>query len=115
MTRPSFGSLLCVFAIFPGFGCRATASFRMPIRDVFSIQGRGTIVTGSIESGRVGVGDTLWLVAGEDTLNVMVVSIERFRATGLRSASAGGDEVGLGLDGVLAKQIPRGALLLDRQ
>jgi elongation factor Tu len=68
--------------------------FRMTVQDVFSIKGRGTVVTGQIESGSVGVGDTVRQTRLDGTSReVTITSVEMFRKV-VKTASAG-DNVGL--------------------
>lgn len=68
---------------------KAPAPFRMTVSDVFSIQGRGTVVTGTIETGSIEAGDTVRLTrAGGSTREVTIDGIEAFRKM-LKTASAG--------------------------
>lgn len=83
--------------------------FRMPIEDVFTITGKGTVVTGRIEQGTVVVGDSLWLTGKNGNMYVTVTGIERFRKI-LNSASAG-DNVGILLKDVRRDQLGRGDIL----
>ena len=73
---------------------KAPAGFRMTVSDVFSIKGRGTVVTGTVESGTVSTGDTVRLTRADgSTRDVTVDGIEAFRKV-LKVANAG-DVVGL--------------------
>ena len=83
--------------------------FLMPIEDVFSITGRGTVVTGRVETGRVKVGDEVQLLGlGEDKKSV-VTGVEMFRK--LLDEGQAGDNVGLLLRGIDKKEIKRGMVL----
>jgi elongation factor Tu len=66
--------------------------FIMPIEDVFSITGRGTVVTGRIEGGKVNVGDTIEIVGLKDTTSTTVTGVEMFRK--LLDEGQAGDNVG---------------------
>jgi elongation factor Tu len=69
------------------------AGFRMTVQDVFSIKGRGTVVTGQIESGTVGVGDTVRQTRPDGTSrDVTITGVEMFRKV-VKTATAG-DNVG---------------------
>ena len=83
--------------------------FLMPIEDVFSITGRGTVATGRIETGRVKVGDEVELLGlGEDKKSV-VTGVEMFRK--LLEEGEAGDNVGLLLRGIDKNEIKRGMVL----
>ena len=83
--------------------------FLMPVEDVFSITGRGTVATGRIETGRVKVGDEVELLGlGEDKKSV-VTGVEMFRK--LLEEGEAGDNVGLLLRGVDKNEIKRGMVL----
>ena len=84
--------------------------FLMPVEDVFTITGRGTVATGRVERGQVNVGDTVEVVGLKDKAEQYVVTgLEMFRKT-LDSAVAG-DNVGALLRGVDRKDIERGQVL----
>ncbi len=84
--------------------------FLMPVEDVFTITGRGTVATGRVERGTLHVGDELEIVGiSEDTQKTVVTGIEMFRKT-LDDAEAG-DNVGLLLRGINRDQIERGQVL----
>ena len=83
--------------------------FLMPIEDVFSIQGRGTVVTGRIEQGKVVVGDTVEIVGLTDTTSTTVTGVEMFRKE-LDSGEAG-DNVGVLLRGTKKEDVERGQVL----
>ena len=83
--------------------------FLMPIEDVFSITGRGTVATGRIETGKIHVGDEVELLGlGEDKKSV-VTGVEMFRK--LLDEGQAGDNVGLLLRGIDKKEIKRGMVL----
>lgn len=83
--------------------------FLMPVEDVFSISGRGTVATGRIERGVVNVGDEVEIVGIRDTVKSTVTGVEMFRKT-LDSGMAG-DNVGILLRGVKREDIERGQVL----
>ena len=83
--------------------------FLMPIEDVFSITGRGTVVTGRIETGRVKVGDEVQLLGlGEDKKSV-VTGVEMFRK--ILDEGEAGDNVGLLLRGIDKNEVKRGMVI----
>ena len=85
-------------------------AFLMPIEDVFSITGRGTVVTGRIETGRVKVGDEVQLLGlGEDKKSV-VTGVEMFRK--ILDEGAAGDTVGLLLRGFAKNEVMRGMVVV---
>jgi len=83
--------------------------FIMPIEDVFSITGRGTVVTGRIEGGRVNVGDTVAIVGLRDTTTTTVTGVEMFRK--LLDSGEAGDNVGVLLRGTKREDVERGQVL----
>jgi elongation factor Tu len=83
--------------------------FQMPVEDVFSITGRGTVATGRIEKGKVKVGDELSLVGFGSDKKTIVTGVEMFRK--LLDDGQAGDNVGLLLRGVDKKEIERGMVL----
>ena len=83
--------------------------FLMPVEDVFSISGRGTVATGRIERGVVKVGEKVEIVGIRETRETTCTGVEMFRKL-LDSAEAG-DNVGLLLRGVDKKEIKRGQIL----
>ena len=84
-------------------------SFLMPIEDVFSISGRGTVVTGRIERGVVKVGDDVEVVGIRDTSKTVVTGVEMFRK--LLDSGEAGDNVGCLLRGVGRDGVERGQVL----
>ena len=83
--------------------------FLLPIEDVFSIKGRGTVGTGRIERGQVHVGDEVEIVGFTDTRKTIVTGVEMFNKT--LDEGMAGDNVGLLLRGVEKDQIERGQVL----
>jgi elongation factor Tu len=80
--------------------------FLMPIEDVFSISGRGTVVTGRVERGKVKVGEEVEIVGIKPTQTKVVTGVEMFRK--LLDEGVAGDNVGLLLRGVERKDVERG-------
>ena len=83
--------------------------FLMPVEDVFSIQGRGTVGTGRIERGRVKVGEDLEVVGIRETRKTVCTGVEMFRK--LLDDGQAGDNVGLLLRGVEKSELLRGMVL----
>ncbi len=83
--------------------------FIMPIEDVFSISGRGTVVTGRIERGIVHVGDELEIVGIKDTAKTTCTGVEMFRK--LLDQGEAGDNVGVLLRGTKREEVERGQVL----
>ena len=83
--------------------------FLMPIEDVFSITGRGTVVTGRIEQGVVNVGETVAIVGISDTSETTVTGVEMFRK--LLDQGQAGDNVGVLLRGTKKDEVERGQVL----
>ncbi len=84
-------------------------AFLMPIEDVFSISGRGTVVTGRIERGIVKVGDDLEIVGIKDTQKTTCTGVEMFRK--LLDQGQAGDNVGVLLRGTKREDVDRGQVL----
>jgi elongation factor Tu len=80
--------------------------FLMPIEDVFSISGRGTVVTGRVERGKVKVGEEVEIVGIKATQTKVVTGVEMFRK--LLDEGVAGDNVGLLLRGIERKDVERG-------
>jgi elongation factor Tu len=83
--------------------------FLMPIEDVFSISGRGTVVTGRIERGIVNVGDELDIVGIKDTQKTVCTGVEMFRK--LLDEGRAGENVGVLLRGTKREEVERGQVL----
>ena len=83
--------------------------FLMPIEDVFSISGRGTVVTGRIERGIVKVGEEIEMVGFKDTSKTTVTGVEMFRK--LLDEGRAGDNVGILLRGTKKEEVERGQVL----
>jgi elongation factor Tu len=83
--------------------------FLMPIEDVFSISGRGTVVTGRIESGVVNVGDEIEIIGIKDTTKTTCTGVEMFRK--LLDTGEAGDNVGCLLRGTKREEVERGQVL----
>jgi len=83
--------------------------FLMPIEDIFSISGRGTVVTGRIERGIVKVGDEVAIVGIRDTSKTVVTGVEMFRK--LLDQGQAGDNVGVLLRGTKKDEVERGQVL----
>ncbi len=83
--------------------------FIMPIEDVFSISGRGTVVTGRIERGAVNVGDEIEIVGIRDTAKTTCTGVEMFRK--LLDKGQAGDNVGVLLRGTKREEVERGQVL----
>jgi len=84
--------------------------FLMPIEDVFSIKGRGTVGTGRIERGKVKIGDTVEIVGLRPTASTVVTDVEQFQKT-LPDGGIAGDNVGVLLRGVDKEALERGQVL----
>jgi elongation factor Tu len=83
--------------------------FLMPVEDIFSISGRGTVATGRIERGQVKVGETVEIIGIRPTKNSVVTGVEMFKK--LLDSGMAGDNVGLLLRGVDRKEIERGQVI----
>jgi elongation factor Tu len=83
--------------------------FLMPVEDIFSISGRGTVATGRIERGQVKVGETVEIIGIRPTRNTVVTGVEMFKK--LLDEGRAGDNVGLLLRGVERKEIERGQVI----
>ena len=84
-------------------------AFLMPIEDVFSISGRGTVVTGRVETGVVNVGDECEIVGIKDTTKTTVTGVEMFRK--LLDRGEAGDNIGALIRGVARDDVERGQVL----
>jgi len=83
--------------------------FLMPVEDVFTIQGRGTVATGRIERGQVRTGETIELVGINDTTSTTCTGVEMFRK--ILDYGQAGDNVGLLLRGLKREEVARGQVL----
>ena len=83
--------------------------FLMPVEDVFSISGRGTVATGRVERGIVKVGEEIEIVGIKDTAKTVVTGVEMFRK--LLDQGQAGDNVGILLRGIKREDIERGQVL----
>jgi elongation factor Tu len=84
-------------------------AFLMPVEDVFSISGRGTVVTGRVERGIVRVGDEIEIVGLKATLKTICTGVEMFRK--LLDQGQAGDNVGVLLRGTKREEVERGQVL----
>ena len=83
--------------------------FLMPVEDVFSISGRGTVVTGRVERGRVKVGEEVEIIGLKDTQKTVVTGVEMFRK--LLDDGQAGDNIGAMLRGTKKEDVERGMVL----
>ena len=83
--------------------------FLLPIEDVFSIKGRGTVVTGRVERGKVKVNETVEIVGIKPTQSTVVTGVEMFRK--LLDEGLAGDNIGVLLRGIEKEQVERGQVL----
>jgi len=88
---------------------RVDLPFLMPVEDVFSISGRGTVVTGRVERGRVKVSEEVEIVGFKDTTKTVVTGVEMFRK--ILDEGQAGDNIGVLLRGVKREEIERGQVL----
>ena len=90
----------------------AHSGFRITVEDVFTITGRGTVITGKVESGKIAVGDevTLQRVDGSSR-KVVIIGIEQFRK--MMDTAVAGDNVGILLRGLSRNDIGKGDILYD--
>jgi len=84
--------------------------FLMPVEDVFSISGRGTVVTGRIEKGTVKIGEVIEIVGLRETIKTTVTGVEMFRKE--MTEGLAGDNCGLLLRGVKKEDVKRGQVLI---
>ena len=83
--------------------------FLMPVEDVFSISGRGTVVTGRVERGRIKVGEEVEIVGLRDTQKTVVTGVEMFRK--ILDEGRAGDNIGVLLRGIKKDDVERGQVL----
>jgi elongation factor Tu len=84
-------------------------AFLMPIEDVFSIEGRGTVVTGRVERGIIKTGETIEIVGLKDTMTTTCTGVEMFRK--ILDQGQAGDNVGILLRGTKKEEVQRGQVL----
>src|SRR5690606_23459011 len=86
--------------------------FMMPVEDVFSITGRGTVATGRVERGRLKVGDEVEILGlSDETIKTTVTGVEMFRK--LLDYAEAGDNIGALLRGVSRDEVQRGQVLIE--
>ncbi|MDG2158714.1 MAG: elongation factor Tu [Gammaproteobacteria bacterium] len=108
--RPSIDKLVAAMDSFIPMPERPIdGKFIMPIEDVFSISGRGTVVTGRIERGKVNVGDEIEIVGLRETAKTTCTGVEMFRK--LLDSGQAGDNVGVLLRGTKREEVERGQVL----
>lgn len=92
------------------YGYGYAASFRITVQDVFFITGRGTVITGTVETGSVSVGDNVTLRRVDGSARtVTVIGIEKFRQ--ITDTAVKGENVGILLRGVERNEVGRGDVL----
>ena len=113
INAPEYKSILelmdAVDSYIPTPDRKADQPFLMPVEDVFSITGRGTVATGRVERGQLKMGDEIEIVGLKETKKSVVTGIEMFRK--LLDYAEAGDNVGVLLRGVDKKEIERGQVL----
>jgi elongation factor Tu len=113
LTDPAYGPILelldAVDAYIPTPARETDKPFLMPVEDVFSIKGRGTVVTGRVERGLIKVGETVELVGIKPTSSTTVTGVEMFRK--LLDQGQAGDNVGLLLRGIGRDDVDRGQVV----
>jgi elongation factor Tu len=107
--QPIFALMDAVDAYFPTPVRVLDKPFLMPIEDVFSISGRGTVVTGRVERGVIKVGDEVELIGIRETQKTVVTGVEMFRK--LLDQGQAGDNVGLLLRGTKREEVERGQVV----
>ncbi|MBP3059328.1 elongation factor Tu [Texas Phoenix palm phytoplasma] len=86
--------------------------FLLPIEDVFTITGRGTVATGRVERGQVKVGDSVEIVGIKETKQAVVTGLEMFRKSLDENGALAGDNIGVLLRGISREQMERGQVLV---
>ena len=86
-------------------------SFLMPVEDVFSIKGRGTVVTGRVEQGMCKTGQTIEIIGMKETQSTVITGVEMFHKT--LDEGEPGDAVGVLVRGIEREEIERGQVLAD--
>ena len=108
-TKPIFDLMDAVDSFIPQPARATDKPFIMPIEDVFSIEGRGTVVTGRVEAGVIKVGDEVEIVGIKDTAKTTVTGVEMFRK--LLDQGEAGDNIGCLLRGTKKEEVSRGQVL----
>ena len=108
-TKPIFDLMDAVDSFIPPPARATDKPFIMPIEDVFSIEGRGTVVTGRVEAGIIKVGDEVEIVGIKDTTKTTVTGVEMFRK--LLDQGEAGDNIGCLLRGPKQEDVSRGQVL----
>lgn len=108
-TKPITELLTAMDEFFPLPERDVDKDFLMPIEDVFSISGRGTVVTGKVDSGVIHVGDEVEIVGIKDTRKTVVTGVEMFNK--LLDQGQAGDNIGALLRGVEKNEVQRGQVL----
>ena len=107
--KPIFDLMGAVDSFIPTPSRDIDRNFLMPIEDVFSIEGRGTVATGRIESGQINMGEKVEIVGVRDTIETTVTGVEMFRK--ILDHGEAGDNVGLLLRGIKKTDIERGQVI----
>ena len=108
-TKPIFDLMDAVDSFIPQPARATDKPFIMPIEDVFSIEGRGTVVTGRVEAGIIKVGDEVEIVGIKETSKTTVTGVEMFRK--LLDQGEAGDNIGCLLRGTKKEDVSRGQVL----
>ena len=109
LTKPIWDLLAALDSYIPTPERSVDQPFLMPIEDVFSISGRGTVVTGRVERGVIKVGEEIEIVGIRDTSKTTVTGIEMFRK--LLDQGEAGDNIGVLLRGTKKDEVERGQVL----
>ncbi len=109
LTKPIWDLLAALDAYIPTPERAVDLPFLMPIEDVFSISGRGTVVTGRVERGVIKVGEEVEIVGIHDTAKTTVTGVEMFRK--LLDEGVAGDNIGVLLRGTKKDEVERGQVL----
>jgi len=109
-TKPIWDLMGALDTYFPIPDRPVDKDFLMPIEDIFSISGRGTVATGRIETGVIKVGETVEIVGFRDTQTTTITGVEMFRK--LLDDGQAGDNVGLLLRGTKRDEIERGQCIV---
>jgi elongation factor Tu len=107
--RPILDLMAAVDSYIPQPVREVEKPFLMPVEDVFSISGRGTVVTGRVERGKVKVGEEVAIVGFRDTSKTVVTGVEMFRK--ILDEGQAGDNIGVLLRGLKREDVERGQVL----